>query len=81
MLLTCCLPQVFSVLVAAASLAGFAIVLALVEQAVLEVIENNVNQGSTVFEKDHVSDWLGQACHALLLHDWPCTSRTRATCQ
>lgn len=42
-------------LVAAASLAGFAIVLALVEQAVLEVIENNVKQGTTVFEKNHVS--------------------------
>ncbi|KAL6749116.1 hypothetical protein V8C86DRAFT_3032280 [Haematococcus lacustris] len=46
--------QAFSVLVAAIGLASFALVLALVEQVVLEVIEENVRRGTRVFEAGHV---------------------------
>ena len=44
----------FSVLVATTGLASFALVLALVEQIVLEVIEDNVKRGSKVYQRDHV---------------------------
>ena len=47
--------QAFSLLAAALGLVSFALVLALVEQIVLEVVENNVRTGSAIFEKDHVS--------------------------
>ena len=47
--------QCFAVTVALVGLATFALVLALVEQVVLENLENNVKTGSKVFEKDHVS--------------------------
>ena len=40
--------------VATIGLASFALVLALVEQIVLEVIESNVKRGSSVYERDHV---------------------------
>ena len=46
--------QVFGVLVATTGLASFALVLALVEQVVLEVIEDNVKRGSKVYQRDHV---------------------------
>jgi hypothetical protein len=36
-------------------LVSFALVLALVEQVVLEVLESNVKQGSQVYEEGHVS--------------------------
>jgi hypothetical protein len=40
-------------------LAAFAMVLALVEQVVLETLEANVKRGSKVFETGHVSGcWL-----------------------
>ncbi len=47
-------PQVFGVAVASVGLASFALVLALVEQIVLEVIESNVKRGSSVYEAGHV---------------------------
>lgn len=47
--------QIFSVCIAGLGLISFALVLALVEQVVLEVLEENVEKGSQVFEKDHVS--------------------------
>jgi len=42
------------VLVATTGLASFALVLALVEQVVLEVIEDNVKRGSKVYQRGHV---------------------------
>ena len=36
-------------------LASFALVLALIEQVVLEVLESNVRRGSRVYEAGHVS--------------------------
>ena len=47
--------QAFSLLAAALGLVSFALVLALVEQIVLEVVESNVRTGSPIYEKDHVS--------------------------
>ena len=47
--------QAFSLLAAALGLVSFALVLALVEQIVLEVVETNVRTGSPIYEKDHVS--------------------------
>ncbi len=41
-------------LVATTGLASFALVLALVEQVVLEVIEDNVKRGSKVYQRGHV---------------------------
>jgi hypothetical protein len=46
--------QVFSVLVATTGLAIFALVLALVEQVVLEVLDRNVRKGSVVYESGHL---------------------------
>ena len=46
--------QVFAFAVGILGLSSFAIVLALVEQAVLEVLEANVRQGSNVIEEAHV---------------------------
>ena len=40
--------------VAAIGLAAFALVLALVEQVVLQVVDENVARGSRVFETGHV---------------------------
>ena len=51
-MLSCC-PQLFSVLVAIVGLASFALVLALVEQIVLEVIDSNVRRDSKVYEEGH----------------------------
>lgn len=48
--------QVLSVGTAIIGLAAFAMVLALVEQVVLEGLEANVKRGSKVFESGHVSD-------------------------
>lgn len=48
------LQQLWSLMVAAIGLAAFALVLALVEQVVLEVLKNNVQRGSQVYEKGHV---------------------------
>ena len=50
------LQQLWALLVAAIGLAAFALVLALVEQVVLEVLKNNVQRGSQVYETGHVSD-------------------------
>lgn len=47
--------QVMSVGTAMVGLAAFAMVLALVEQVVLETLEANVKRGSKVFETGHVS--------------------------
>lgn len=47
--------QSFAVSVAAIGLAAFALVLALVEQVVLQVVDENVARGSRVFETGHVS--------------------------
>lgn len=49
------LQQLWSLMVAAIGLAAFALVLALVEQVVLEVLKNNVQRGSQVYEEGHVS--------------------------
>lgn len=46
--------QAFGVVAASIGLASFALVLALVEQIVLEVIESNVKTGSAVYETGHV---------------------------
>ncbi len=46
--------QVFAFAVGIFGLSSFAVVLALVEQAVLEVLESNVRQGSAVIEEGHV---------------------------
>ena len=46
--------QAFSLIVAAIGLASFALVLALVEQVVLQVLDANVRQGGTVFEDGHI---------------------------
>lgn len=46
--------QIFSVLVATGGFLGFALVLALVEQAFLETLEGNVRVGSPVFECNHI---------------------------
>ena len=48
--------QSFAVSVAAIGLAAFALVLALVEQVVLQVVDENVARGSRVFETGHVRD-------------------------
>lgn len=47
--------QVFAVVTAVMGLCAFALVLALVEQVVLEGMEANVKRGSVVYETDHVS--------------------------
>ena len=46
--------QVFAFAVGILGLSSFAVVLALVEQAVLEILEANVRQGSNVIEEAHV---------------------------
>lgn len=46
--------QFFAFAVGIFGLSSFAVVLALVEQAVLEVLESNVRQGSAVIETGHV---------------------------
>lgn len=46
--------QVFSVAVAVFGLSAFALVLALVEQVVLELLEANVKRGSSVYETGHI---------------------------
>lgn len=46
--------QLFGVAAASTGLASFALVLALVEQIVLQVIESNVKRGSSVYEQDHI---------------------------
>ena len=46
--------QVFGVAVATTGLATFALVLALLQQVVLEVIDENVKQGRRVYEEKHV---------------------------
>ena len=47
--------QLFGIAAAGVGLAVFALVLALVEQLVLQVLEANVQRGSEVYERDHVS--------------------------
>lgn len=47
--------QVFAVVTAMMGLCVFALVLALVEQVVLEGMEANVKRGSRVYETGHVS--------------------------
>ncbi len=46
--------QTFSIFAAITGLAAFAIVLALVEQLVLEILTQNVSRGSQVYEKGHI---------------------------
>ncbi|KAK9803748.1 hypothetical protein WJX73_000566 [Symbiochloris irregularis] len=46
--------QAFALLIAATGLAAFALVLALVEQVVLEVLQRRVSIGSPVYERGHV---------------------------
>ena len=45
--------QIFAVSTAVLGVASFALVLALIEQATLEMLEANVRRGSIVYEKDH----------------------------
>lgn len=47
--------QAFAVVTAMVGLCAFALVLALVEQVVLEGMEANVKRGSSVYESGHVS--------------------------
>lgn len=56
------LQQLWSLMVAGIGLAAFALVLALVEQVVLEVLKNNVQRGSQVYETGHVSDPHNSIC-------------------
>ncbi len=81
--------QVFSIAMAITGLAAFAIVLALVEQLVLQILTENVSRGSQVYEEGHVLvlAWaetqrdreviwkiLSQACHIPLRHGaWQAT--------
>ncbi len=44
--------------VAAMGLTAFALVLALMEQVVLETMDANVEKGSVVYENGHVSGWV-----------------------
>jgi len=46
--------QIFSVAMTITGLAAFAIVLALVEQLVLQILNDNVSRGSQVYEKGHI---------------------------
>lgn len=59
------LQQLWSLMVAAIGLAAFALVLALVEQVVLEVLKNNVQRGSQVYENGHVRVLLSLALHIM----------------
>lgn len=74
--------QVLAVGTAVVGLAVFAMVLALVEQVVLEALEANVKRGSKVFEAGHVSDagapadWGMLNRRQLCSHAWPRTSHT-----
>lgn len=45
--------QLFAIFTAVFGLASFALVLALIEQVVLEVLESNVKRGSTCYEEGH----------------------------
>ena len=56
------LQQLWSLMVAGIGLAAFALVLALVEQVVLEVLKNNVQRGSQVYETGHVSGVQNSIC-------------------
>jgi hypothetical protein len=58
--------QVFGVAVATTGLATFALVLALLQQVVLEVIDENVKQGRRVYEEKHVRKKItyAKSCHA-----------------
>eukprot|EP00887_Chlorella_sp_A99_P007502 scaffold2.g7502.t1 len=47
------LSQAWAVAISIVGLASFALVLALMEQVVLEVLEHNVKQGSAVYERGH----------------------------
>lgn len=58
--------QTFSIVMALTGLAAFAIVLAIVEQLVLEILTQNVSRGSQVYEKGHI-----------LVLAWACTQRDR----
>lgn len=69
--------QAFSLLAAALGLVSFALVLALVEQIVLEVVETNVRTGSPIFEKDHVRFTSSKKC---LAADRPKQLSTWLTC-
>ena len=46
--------QQFALVVAVIGLAAFALVLALIEQLVLSVLDDNVRRGSRVYERGHV---------------------------
>lgn len=46
--------QTFALIVAVIGLAAFALVLALIEQLVLSVLEEQVRRGSRVYERHHV---------------------------
>ena len=79
------LQQLWSLMVAAIGLAAFALVLALVEQVVLEVLKNNVQRGSQVYETGHVSSvrqhllpaWHPHAAVSHQLFDHQCTFTLR----
>eukprot|EP00890_Picochlorum_soloecismus_P002958 jgi/Picsp_1/3663/NSC_06500-R1_probable secreted protein len=45
--------QIFAVVTAALGIASFALILALIEQVVLETLESNVKRGSKVYESGH----------------------------
>lgn len=65
------LQQLWALMVAAVGLAAFALVLALVEQVVLEVLKNNVQRGSQVYEEGHVSHTFHSFLHSMyILFPW-----------
>lgn len=55
--------QLFGVAAITTGLALFALVLALVEQVVLQVLEENVQRGSRVYETGHVRPLTGSWVH------------------
>ena len=62
--------KIFAPLVATIGLVAFALVLALVEQLVLQVLEDNVKRGSRVFETGHVSREVSRVW--VLCGPWSC---------
>lgn len=57
--------QAFAIATAGAGLVSFALVLALVEQVVLENVEANVKRGSPVVTSGHVGIFIDQAVGAV----------------
>ena len=74
------LQQLWALMVAAVGLAAFALVLALVEQVVLEVLKNNVQRGSQVYEEGHVSHTFYPFLHFIYITLLPTVSMGASPC-